>query len=65
MKHYSISGIISFVTGAMFAILLICIFSSCTTVSRMQDARPEGDTRGSFWYGKRAEGVKFNQGHSI
>jgi hypothetical protein len=63
-KQLSTSGIIAFVTGAMFAILLICAFCSCSAVRETRGAKPEGDTRGSFWYGKRAEGVKFHPGRT-
>jgi hypothetical protein len=65
MKNYSISGLVSFVCGALFVLLLICVFASCSTVREASKAKPEGDTRGSFWYGKRAEGVKFHEGHTI
>jgi hypothetical protein len=64
MKNYSISGVITFVTGAMFALLLICIFCSCSTVREVK-AKPEGESRGSFWYGQRAHDVKFHGGQTI
>lgn len=65
-KSTSISGIISYYAVAFFALLLLAAMASCSTVRQAKEGKPEGDTRGSFWYGKRAENVKFHEGqHTI
>ena len=50
MKNVTISGVVAFVTGAFFTLLLICCFASCAA------------SRPAKWYPKLHGGCQSSQG---